>query len=268
VDVAPQNPPPKQRPGDPAPGQPGKPTPPTERKAKAKYSPWPWGPFRRVLVSVLVSGHLFAVFVAPWALGLRTQEPFYLPPRDAQGRTIPEDKLQPEQIRTATVIPRMAEALYRVFAPYNDLLYTNSGYEYFTPDPVWCHVLRYEVFDAANQKIAEGRMPDTHYQWPRLFYHRHMMLVDQTIEMPNSDYFVAARLLEKHNGQRIHMQLIRHHLLTPKEVLAGKKLDDLSTYEIIGELDQTRDRPRPPPLPAPRAEGGPSEVISVPGVAP
>ncbi len=263
--MAAQNFPSKQRPPDPPQGQQRQQTPP-ERKAKTKSSPWPWGPFRRGLISVLVCGHLFAVFVAPWALGLRTQEPFYLPPRNAQGRTIPDEQLRPEQIRAATVIPLMAEALYRVFARYNDLLYTNSGYEYFTPDPVWSHVLEYEVYDAANRKIAEGRMPDTHYQWPRLFYHRHMMLIDQTMEMPNSEYYVGARLLENHNGQRVHLRLKRHHLLTPKEVLAGKKLDDPSTYEITFEGDQMRDRPKPPPLPPPRPEGPASEVISLPEV--
>lgn len=258
----------KQRPPDPLPGQPQRPpTPPAERKQpKPKSSPWPWGKFRRGLVSALVLGHLMAVFVAPWALGLRTQELYYLPPRDAQGRTIPDNQLQPQQIRY--LVPPLASALYRVFSHYNDLLYTNSGYEYFTPDPEWNHALRYEVFDAANQKIAEGRMPDKRDQWPRLFYHRHMMLIDQTIGMPNSDYYVAARLLERHGGQRVHMQLIRHHLLTPKEVLDGKKLDDPSTYEIIGELDQTRDQPKPPPLPPPPMEDARSESVTVPEVVP
>ncbi len=266
--MAPQNLPSKQRPPDPPSGQQRPQSPPPEKKQpKPKSSPWPWGPFRRVLFSVLVTAHLLAIFVAPWALGLRMQEPFYLPPRDAQGRTIPEEQLRPEQIRAATVTPLMAEKLYRFFAHYNDLLYTNSGYEYFTPDPVWCHVLEYEVYDAANRKIAEGRMPDTHYQWPRLFYHRHMMLIDQTMDMPNSEYYVGARLMQIYDGQRVHLRLKRHHLITPKEAIAGKKLDDPSTYEVTFEGDQMRDRPKPPPLPAPREAGASDELISLPEVA-
>lgn len=240
---------------------------PPERKPKPpKTASGPWGPFRRIAISVLVSAHLLAVFVAPWALGLRTQELFYLPPRDFQGRTIPVEQRRADQIHF--VIPVMAEALYRVCSHYNDLLYINSGYEYFTPDPVWSHLLRYEVFDAAGQKIAEGQMPDRRDQWPRLFYHRHMMLIDQTIDMPNSDYYVATRLLDRYNGERVHMQLIRHHLLTPKEVMDGKRLDDPSTYEVIGELDQVRGRPKPPPLPRPRPEGAPDEIITLPEAGP
>jgi len=260
----------KQRPTEPQSGQPVRPQAPAadaRKAAKAKASPWVWGRLRRGVISVLVSVHLLAVFVAPWALGLRTQDLYFLPPRDAQGRTIPEEQLRPEQIHY--LLPLLANALHRVFSHYNDLLYINSGYEYFTPDPQWNHVLRYEVFDDANQKIAEGRFPDKRDQWPRLFYHRHMMLIDQTIGLPNSDYFVAARLLKQHGGNRVHMQLIRHHLLTPEEVLAGKKLDDPSTYEIIGELDQSLDRPKPPPLPPPPGdEPATPESISVPEVRP
>jgi hypothetical protein len=246
-------------------GQPRPQTPPPEKKPKPKIASTQMRLVWRVLISVLVVLHLTATFVAPWALGLQTQEPFIMPVRDAQGRTVPANMVRPEQIREATFIPVMADKLYRFFSHYNDLLYTNGGYEYFTPDPVAGHLLRFQVFDASGQKIAEGQLPDRRDQWPRLLYHRHMMLVDQTQDMPDSaGYAVAAHLLEKYNGQRIHMQLIRHHLLKPQDVLAGKKLDDPSTYELIGEMDSTRDHPKPTPLPGPEPPAAPGEVISLP----
>ena len=92
-----------------------------------------------------------------------------------------------------------------------------------------------------------------------------MMLIDQTQAMPESaGYYVAAWLMEKYGGERVHMRLIRHHLLTPKEVIDGKKLDDPSTYEVIAELEQVRGAPKPAPLPKSEAEGAPSEIISLP----
>jgi hypothetical protein len=41
----------------------------------------------------------------------------------------------------------------------------------------------------------------------------------------------------------VHLSLIRHHLLTPQQVLDGVKLDDQRTYEVVRELDHRR-RPK------------------------
>jgi hypothetical protein len=212
---------------------------PPKPKPPRKPSPWPWGLFRRIVVSVLLSWHLLAVFVAPWFLDLRG-EGFALPPRDAQGRTIPRNLVRPEQLVGEP--PVLAIWLYDAVRHYADLLYINNGYEFFSPDPIWSYLLKYEVFDAQGQVLAEGRIPDRRDQWPRLFYHRHMMLVEQAGDeaMRGADAHIAQRLLQKHRGEVIRVQVLRHHLLTPRDVAAGKRPDEPSTYEVIESREYRR----------------------------
>jgi hypothetical protein len=127
------------------------------------------------------------------------------------------------------------------------------------------------VFDAGGQPIANGRLPDRRDQWPRLFYHRHMMLVDQMLTDESGDsplagaaFRVAERLLEKHGGETIRLTLVRHNLLRPEQVKEGMKLDDPSTYEVRLVMDHRRgDQP-----PAPRRPGPGGEQVGIPGAAP
>jgi hypothetical protein len=190
--------------------------------------------------------HLTAVFSAPWFLDLRGREFYALPPRDAQGRTIPPDRVRPSDLKFE--LPVLADKLAQITTHYNNLLYLNNGYEFFTPDPVFSHIIEFTVFDAANQPIAEGRFPDRHYQWPRLLYHRHMMLAEQSSDpelagdsrREGAPLKIADWLLAEHKGERVTLRYVRHHLLQQEDVLGGKSLTDRSTYEVVGELERRR----------------------------
>jgi hypothetical protein len=241
---APQQPP-EKKPAAPAPAAEAK----TKAKPKTKgTSPWSWGPLVRVVLSAAIVFHLVAVFSAPWHIQLiDSVVPMVEPggePRDEQGRP-----LRPEQVTPATypfqfpLLPRAFNG-NAVMRHYANLLYINNGYNFFTPDPGVSHLIRYEVFNDAGEKVAEGQLPDRREQWPRLFYHRHMMLVEQSrdadvgpMRPQGWEYRIAERLMEKHEGTRIRLLMLRHHLLSPLEVAAGQRIEAPATYEEIGVME-------------------------------
>jgi hypothetical protein len=234
-----------------------------EPKAKAKAkpkapSPWTWGLFPRIAVSVLAVFHLLAVFTAPWYIQLRPIMAPALPPgavpRDAQGREIPLDQLDLEQF--PPIQPVLPQLVAESLRHYTNLLYINNGYDFFSPNPSVSHVIRYEAFNNLGERVAEGQLPDRREHWPRLFYHRHMMLVEQSrdplTEGRGWEDAIARELLAKHGGASIQLKMVRHHLLSPQQVLAGERLDAPSTYEEVGVLEYRPPRPSaaaPEPLP-------------------
>jgi hypothetical protein len=159
-----------------------------------------------------------------------------------------------------SIIPR---ALAGFFWHYANLLYINNGYDFFSPDPSVSHLIRYEVFDEAGQSIHKGTLPDRREQWPRLLYHRYMMLVDQSSDPreANSGWEtkIADGLLQAYNGARVKLVKVRHHLLTPAEVLRGRRLNEDSTYEVLGELEHQRAQPL--------ASAAPEAGVPIPGGA-
>ena len=248
----PPNPPPQgaERKPAPAPAQPEAKPKPKPGKAKTP-SPWPWGKFVRIVASLAIVFHLTAVFTAPWYLQLYMQAvPMVEPggvPLDQYGREIP-----PEQVGPAT-FPFQTPSLPRFFAyylrHYTNLLFINHGYDFFSPDPGVSHLIKYEVFNDAGEKLASGQFPHRGEQWPRLFYHRHMMLVEQLSEpggddtrMRESMYRIADRLMVAHDGTQSRLQLIRHHLLTPQQVMAGQRIDSEGTYEQLDAIEHRRQR--------------------------
>jgi hypothetical protein len=257
-----------QRPDQPA-GQKPAPAPaakPEKPKTPKKPSPWPWGPWRRALFSLLIVFHVTAVFSAPWFIQMQDIfEPALPPgrvPRDAAGRAIPLEQLDPRQF--PPIRPVLAQALASpdsklpLIWHYANLLYINNGYDFFSPDPSVSHLIRYEVFDKEGQSIAKGELPNRQQQWPRLLYHRYMMLVDQSNAPINAETGwearIADRLLEYYDGETIRLIKVRHHLLMPQEILDGRRLNEDSTYEVLGQMDQRR-QPKPvepvsEPLPA------------------
>lgn len=212
-------------------------------KAKSKApSEWPWGLARRLGVSTLVLLHLTAVVAAPWCIQLRDIRIPALPPgmpvRDAQGRVVPLDQLDP--LRYPPQRPTLPLALYEFFFHYANLIYINNGYDFFSPDPDASRLIRYWVYDSAGQEIATDRFPDLKSQWPRLFYHRHMMLAAQLREFGEDGLRLLARRLLRTvpNAARVHVELFAHELLTPEQVKAGTPLDDAGTYQTLGAIDE------------------------------
>lgn len=247
------------------PGQPGgerRPAPPvaasatSEAKPKAKPksespSDGTWGLFPRIAVSVFVVFHLLAVFTAPWHIQLRGFDEPDLPPgtvpRDLQGRVIAPDRLDRRQY--PPIRPVLPEFFGHYLRHYANLLYINNGYDFFSPNPSVSHIIRYEVFNNLGEKVAEGRLPDRRDQRPRLFYHRHMMLVEQSRDPATEgrgwEDAIARELLEKHGGAYIQLKMVRRHLLSPKQVLAGERPDAPAMYEDLGVMEY-----RPPREPA------------------
>lgn len=213
-----------------------------------------WNPFWRWLVSLLIVLHIGAVFSAPWDLSTnRALPPGYIPPTDNMGRQIPP--ALDANVWQEPVIPRTLRGWF--FRHYLNLFYLNHGYEFFAPDPNGSHLIRYQIRDSGGREIANGQFPDLKQQWPRLLYHRHMMLAAQTGDMGEaSGRHYAQHLLNRYGGHTITTQLVFHRLLSPQEVIAGTELDAPNTYQVLANIQETA-RPKPePPIALPPTEGG------------
>lgn len=219
-------------------GQPSKP-------ARRASSGLPWHPAWRWLASALIVLHLLAVFVAPWDLSTEPAlPPGYVPPRDNSGRPMPPPPMDSD-VWQKPVVPR---ALRRFFNHYLNLAYLNHGYQFFAPDPAGTHVIDYQV-TRSDGSVTKGRFPDLKEQWPRLLYHRHMMLAEQTEMMgPESGQHYADHLAKIYGG-RCRMQWIIHLLLSPQQVKDGIPLDDPSTYRVLASVESRVNGESPVSIP-------------------
>lgn len=202
-------------------------------KPKRSASGLPWHAVWRWLVSLLVIAHLAAVVSAPWNL--------------STGDALPPDyRAQPGQPEVPAAgsplwqEPIVTRKLHRFFRHYLNLIYMNHGYEFFAPDPAGTHLISYRVSKPDGSSV-EGRFPDLEAQWPRLFYHRHMMLAEQTQMMGRASGQSYADHLATLHGGTSRIDWMIHMLLSPQRVIAGTPLDDRSTYQVIESLE---GRPR------------------------
>ncbi len=228
------------------------PTKPAPTPAPRTTSGLLWHPVWRLFVSLAIVTHVAAIVSAPWDLLIADAlPPGYRPPTDSAGRPLPEDPTVWQQ----PVVPR---TLHKFFHDYLNLLYANHGYEFFAPDPAGTHLIRYKV-TRSDGTDHSGSFPDLQQQWPRLLYHRHMMLAEQTAMMgPESGQQYADHLATLHGGVS-QVEWIVHLLLPPSRVAAGTALDDPSTYQTLATVS---GRPR-------RTDAAPSaateELIAIPG---
>ncbi len=203
-----------------------------------------WTPLRKVIVSVLLLFHLFAVFAAPCAS----------PP--------------PSSYAWSWLAGRV-DGRDGLLMPYLRAGYLNHGYRFFAPNPGPSHLVRYEI-DLKSGGQFEGEFPDPDQQWPRLLYHR-MLMVSETLfnlddpvsEPPppgtlgdvelrdfNSQrasadaliHAIARRLLNDHDGQRVRLYLRTHEIPFPRDVLAGQELNDPRLYRerSLGEFSEDK----------------------------
>jgi hypothetical protein len=134
---------------------------------------------------------------------------------------------------------------------YLDALYLNQGHSVFAPDVGPGHVIHYELFDQANQRIGEGTLPDKKEHWPRLLYHRYMMLADQ-IDMQADDKQAGAsagrkqleayarELLRKNrDAQVVRVQLFAHWPLPSFYVEQGRPQ---GYQRLAQEMSQSGER--------------------------
>ena len=236
------------------------------RKAPRAATGLPWHAAWRILVSLLVVLHLLAVFVAPWDLAtFAALPPGYQGATDSLGRPLPPGR----DVLQEPIVTRFLRGTF--FRNYLNLLYLNHGYEFFAPDPAGSFVIDYRV-TKTDGTLVEGRFPDLSAQWPRLLYHRHMMLAaqleminNQLVQMgkrlPFTGQVLAEHLATLHGGQAT-LDLKNHLLLSPERVLAGRPLDEPSTYRLLGTIT---GNPRPERR-SHSANGSQSEApIAIPG---
>lgn len=223
--------------------------------ANSQAGDWPLWP--RIAVTVAVLWHLAVVFISP----------FSVPP-------------------ASNLVSSIAQSPWVRW--YSDPLYLNHGYHFFGPDPpMFGTLIRYEVTDASGNKIADGEFPNTKEQWPRLWYHRHMMLADQaegvgiSLDLdqarqwgvtPNEDEEEAGRiylnpeangqlmlksyarwLLRKHEGEAVRVEQVIHTSLSPDEVREEVSPNDAAYYRVKQTVTQRKSDLEEPLLPVSRS---------------
>lgn len=196
-----------------------------------------WSLFWRISASLLISAHILAVFAAPWSS----------PPPS----------------------PRLAQEISQAMMPYQVGGFLNHGYRFFAPDPGPSHIIRYEM-TLPDGTVTKGRIPDPQDHWPRLLYHRHFMMTEtmfnnhsQINENPPLDIMteeekrrlaarnerarqltrlisegIAKQLLNRYEGESVHLYLQRHEIPFPEAVQEGMELDDPSLYVDLVDLGE------------------------------
>lgn len=200
----------------------------TPRPQHEKDAASGWSPRAKLIASILVAFHVFAVFAAPCAS-------------------------PPPASDTWQWIAGRLDGKDGWLTPYLRAAYLNHGYRFFAPNPGPSHLVRYEIDLQSGGKI-EGKFPDPEEHFPRLLYHRMFMLsetafnmADPVLTLPEAGTLteaeqrtfdlqlaaadeladsIARRFLAEHNGKRIRLYLQTHELPFPNDVAAGQKLDD------------------------------------------
>ncbi|MEM9185758.1 MAG: hypothetical protein AAGB00_04600 [Planctomycetota bacterium] len=176
--------------------QPARHEPGPTRQAKPQHSGWSF--WVRACLSVLIAWHLFVVFISPMSVSA-----------------------------TSPLVGTVAQSKYVRW--YSDPLYVNHGYHFFGPDPpLGGQLIRYRVFAADGREVAQGEFPNVKQQWPRLWYHRHMMLADQMAGIgvfgdPQQDRELMLRayarhLIRQHDGAEARVENVFHRSLHPADV--------------------------------------------------
>lgn len=190
-----------------------------------------WSFRTKLIASVALALHVFAVFAAPCASPPPASDLW----QRISGRMDGQDGM---------------------LTPYLRAAYLNHGYRFFAPNPGPSHLVRYEV-DLTSGGTIEGRFPDPDEHFPRLLYHRMFMLsetafnlADPVLAIPEAgalspeeqqafdSQFAAAQSLAnsiaRHylgdEGARIRLYLQTHELPFPQDVVAGQPLDDAKLY--------------------------------------
>lgn len=195
-----------------------------------------WG---RLAASVLIVGHLWAVFGRP--IEFATQGPTGPSPASSN--------------------------FYEPIRGYSEFAYLNHGYAFFAPDPGPSHLIRVrlERAGAADSVTEEWVFPDLQRHKPRLLYHRHFMLseflhnVYQPRQMPGpiaADVVAIERwnkgraryvavlgsitehLRRKAGTDEVEVERLEHQLVGLPEFLAGQRqLDDPQLYRVLIDED-------------------------------
>ncbi|MEM6329147.1 MAG: hypothetical protein AAF790_02745 [Planctomycetota bacterium] len=215
--------------------------------AAASESPSGWPLWARASATALVVWHMAVVFLSP--LSVEPRSP---------------------------LVANIAQSKYVRW--YSDPLYLNHGYHFFAPNPpLGGQLIRYTVQAEDGRVLNSGEFPSLDEQWPRLWYHRHMMLADQMAGMgvygaPEADARLmmqayARHLLAKHDGYYARLDSVFHRSLRPEEVLDGADPYDARLYEVTMSVEQRSEDLQTPLVVEPRPAGGPQPAGGSPGAA-
>ncbi len=194
----------------------------TRKTQTLQHNPNGWPMWMKRLLSLALIWHLLAVVVPPLSVDPGGNSP-------------------------------VVGAAMRVLQWYVGPLYLNHGYRFFGPDPpLVSYLLRYEVV-LPDGRIVTDTIPDHQRIWPRLFYHRHLMLTSrlQAAQLPPDHplqqamvqpYLAsyAQHLAWRYKAQVVRLYLVEHRAPTPEEVLQGRKLTDPELYQsrLVYTLEQ------------------------------
>ncbi len=238
----------------------------TARHDETSYS-GNWSARKRIIISALVTLHLFAVLAAPLSN----------PPPSSQ------------------LFNRITYAI----SPYLQAFFLNHGYRFFAPEPGPSHLIRFEIFADETEQPGEipeysGIFPDRKRHWPRQLYHRWFMLSETVfaehsmipteaqfneritqaeevlkelrdsgehakaayleeqlkLELQSIEYnraqmqrlleAIGQHLLRVHGGRRIRLHLRERQLAPMLDVAFGTRLDDPMYYrDFETELGST-----------------------------
>lgn len=205
-----------------------------------------WRLWIRIVVTLVLGWHLAVVFLAPLSV----------PP-------------------TSPLVSSIAQSPWVRW--YSDPLYLNHGYHFFGPDPpLGGQLVRYQVYGDDRRVIAEGEFPSLKEQWPRLWYHRHMMLADQMSGVgvygdPQRDKELMLKaygrhLLRKHDGAEVRIETEFHESLHPADVRNNADPADPRYYRKEMNVVQRRgdlDAPLVPPADSRPGQPPRTEEISI-----
>ena len=124
-------------------------------------------------------------------------------------------------------------AIWKVFQPYLQVLYLNQGYNFFAPQPAPTTLLDFEA-RRPDGTVMHGRVPDPKL-WPRLLYHRHLLLTEHIGLMPAAvhEYYYnsyARHLCHTYRAMSVQLTRLTHLPPTPEMVRNGIRFDDPATY--------------------------------------
>jgi hypothetical protein len=113
---------------------------------------------------------------------------------------------------------------------YLDALYLNQGHSFFAPDVGPGHAMHYQLVDQSGRVYEDGELPDRKEQWPRLRYHRHLMLADQAqVPSPNrqvADYW-----------QRKYLESYARYLLRVNEYAQAARVRRYAHWPLPRDLE-------------------------------
>ena len=163
----------------------------------------PWAKGTRAVVSVLILLHLAAIFAAPLSA----------PPPSSM----------------------MGQQAGATFEPYLRALCLYNGYRFFAPNPGPSHLVRYEIESKSGETI-NGTFPDRKKHWPRLLYHRYLMLAETLYNLSSLPPSETFRI------QQFELEVEISRLREEKHFELAQRMQEIKDRELFQYNNQLKRR--------------------------